>query len=127
MGPRALARWQWTDYATFHQSTRNLRIHIVAVPVFLVGNLIAVAGVVLFWWWLLVAGLMLSVIAFGVQGAGHKREPLAPKPFTGPLNVVGRMFVEQWVTFPRFVVSGGWLNNLRAAQQRSPVTQAAIT
>ena len=29
-------------------------------------------------------------------------------------NFVGRLFLEQWVTFPRFVLSGGWARNLAA-------------
>jgi hypothetical protein len=28
---------------------------------------------------------------------------------------VGRIFFEQWITFPRFVLSGGWLRALRSA------------
>lgn len=116
MGPRELARWQWSDYASFHQTRRNLAIHVVAVPVFLVGNLAVVAGAVLLLWWLALAGLVLSAAAFGLQGAGHKGEPNPPKPFTGVLNVVGRMVTEQWVTFPRFVLSGGWARNWRAAR-----------
>jgi|ERR1041385_6736833 hypothetical protein len=116
MGPRDLARWQWQDYATFHQTARNLRIHIVAVPLFLAGNLVVVAGLVLLSWWIPLAGIALSGAAFGIQGMGHGMEPNPPKPFTGPLNVVGRMFVEQWVTFPRFVLSGGWAANLRKSR-----------
>ena len=39
----------------------------------------------------------------------------APMPFSGPDDVVTRLLVEQWVTFPRFVFSGGWYRNLRHA------------
>jgi len=37
------------------------------------------------------------------------------EPFTGPLNAMSRIFLEQWVTFPRFVLSGGWSHAMRAA------------
>lgn len=134
MNPLALARWQWADYSENHRTKRNLRIHIVAVPLFLAGNVGAVVGLVMGidvlrelsaegidpWWLvlpvlLMLPGLLLSAGAMAVQGAGHKGEAKAPKPFTGPLNVMGRIFMEQWVTFPRFVLSGGWTRALRAA------------
>ncbi len=124
MGPRALAAWQWRDYAQYHQSLRNLLVHIVVVPLFLLGNLVALAGLVLLSGWTVAGGLALSSIAFGVQGLGHKTEPVPPVPFSGPANVVGRIFVEQWVTFPRFVLSGGWSRNLHAAYVRPPGTSA---
>ena len=120
MGPRELARWQWSDYAAFHRTRRNLAVHVVAVPLFLLGNLAAAAGVALPAWWLALGGLALSAAAFAAQGLGHKGEPSPPKPFTGPLNVAGRMFVEQWVTFPRFVLSGGWRRNWVAATDARP-------
>lgn len=116
MGPVALARWQWQDYADYHQTRRNLRIHIVAVPAFLAGNLLLVVGLALASPVIAVAGPLLSIAAFGVQGFGHKNELLVPKRFTGPLNFLGRMFMEQWVTFPRFVATGGWLRNWREAK-----------
>jgi len=40
------------------------------------------------------------------QGRGHKLETTAPAPFRGPADVAARLFVEQWITFPRFVFSG---------------------
>ena len=43
--------------------------------------------------------------------------PYGPKapPFTSPANAVARIFCEQWITFPRFVLSGGWYRALRTA------------
>jgi hypothetical protein len=51
------------------------------------------------------AGVLASMVA---QGVGHKREPVPPEPFKGPFDFVSRLICEQWVTFPRFVLSGGW-------------------
>lgn len=116
-----LAAWQWRDYPQYHQSRQNLLVHIVAVPLFLVGNAIVLGGLFAWTWWISAGGLLLSVAAFAVQGLGHKAEPVPPVPFSGPANVVGRILVEQWVTFPRFVLSGGWEENLR----RSPPGPAA--
>lgn len=113
MGLGELAAWQWQDYARYHQDRRNLLVHIVAVPLFLLGNVLAIAGLVVLAWGLALGGLLLSIAALAVQGIGHKREPVAPVPFAGPANVAGRIVLEQWVTFPRFVLSGQWNENLR--------------
>jgi hypothetical protein len=34
-----------------------------------------------------------------------------PEPFAGTANFLARLFAEQSVTFPRFVLSGGWWTN----------------
>jgi len=112
MGLRALAAWQWDGYPEFPQSRRNLLVHIVAVPLFMLGNMLVVAGAIALAWWLALTGVMLSAVAFGIQGAGHKGEPVRPVPFSGAGNFIGRLLLEQWVTFPRFVLSGGWSRNL---------------
>ena len=49
--------------------------------------------------------------------AGHRLEPVPPEPFSGPLNFVSRLFLEQWVTFPRFVITGGWGTALRKLRE----------
>ena len=107
-----LLTWQWQGYAKYHQNTTNLLLHIVAVPLFIVANVLLIVAVVTVSLGLLalaVLGIVASVI---VQGRGHKLERVPPEPFTGPANVLGRLFFEQWVTFPRFVLSGGWSRNL---------------
>jgi hypothetical protein len=40
-------------------------------------------------------------------------------PFSGPGNALSRIFGEQFVTFPRFVLSGGWARALRASGGRA--------
>ena len=57
-------------------------------------------------WWLAPAGLAAMVLAVALQGRTHKRESTPPVAFRGPGDVLARLFVEQWVTFPRYVVSG---------------------
>lgn len=108
-----LLKWQWSGYAQYHGSRANLLLHIAVVPVFLAGNfglLIALAAQSV------MLGL-LSLVAMGVsvalQGRGHKLEENPPAPFTGAGNAIARIFLEQWITFPRFVLSGGWLRALR--------------
>ena len=53
-----------------------------------------------------------------LQGRGHRKEPVPPEPFTGLGNALSRIFLEQWITFPRFVLSGGWLRALH--EQSAP-------
>jgi hypothetical protein len=110
-----LLAWQWSDYAAKHRSHANLLLHIVAVPLFQVGGVLlvyaaltAAAGLAA------IAGIGMG-LALVLQGRGHRTEHEPPAPFAGPVDFVARFVVEQWVTFPRFVVSGGWYRNLRRA------------
>ncbi|MBS0507264.1 MAG: DUF962 domain-containing protein [Proteobacteria bacterium] len=111
----ALLRWQWQGYARAHQARSNLLLHIVLVPFFLAGNLALVLAVVRLSWWLALAGIVATAASIALQGRGHQAEVNAPEPFTGLGNALSRILLEQWVTFPRFVVSGGWLRALRSA------------
>ena len=112
-----LLRQQWEGYPRFHQSRVNLLIHIVAVPLFLLGALIFVAA--------LAQGSLLSlsvavasiVLALALQGRGHRSEPIPPRPFSGVGNFITRLLLEQWVTFPRFVLSGAWGKAMQAGQK----------
>jgi hypothetical protein len=108
MGISELLRWQWNGYAKYHQSRANLFIHLVAVPLFLIGTIALVAALFQLSLTLLGVALACIVLAVALQGRGHGLEAVPPEPFTGPLNFVSRLFFEQWVTFPRFVISGGW-------------------
>src|SRR5262249_43077031 len=112
-----LLRWQWEGYHKYHQSRANLLIHIVAVPLFCLGTLALVAGVLQVSLVLLTTAIGCIVVAIALQGRGHRFEPVPPEPFSGPLNLVCRLFLEQWVTFPRFLISGGWGAALRRARE----------
>ena len=107
-----IMKWQWDGYDRNHRDRANLLLHFVAVPAFIAG---ALAAVNLAWhrqWFAAGVALLLMVAAFAVQGLGHKREAEAPIPFDGPGDFLARVFVEQFVTFPRFVLSGGWMRQL---------------
>ena len=115
MGPSregGLLAWQFRDYAERHQDKLNLWLHLYAVPAFIAGVLAAVLNLLA----LSVVGaavcLVFAALAFLVQGLGHRREAAAPVPFDGPGDALKRIFAEQFITFPRFVLSGGWMRNV---------------
>jgi hypothetical protein len=116
-----LLKWQWEGYPKYHQSRANLLIHIFAVPLFLVGTIALVTAITQLSLLLFLVAIGCIAVAIALQGRGHRLEAVPPEPFSGPLNFVSRLFFEQWITFPRFVLSGGWtseLERLRAAIDR---------
>lgn len=109
-----LLQWQWSAYADNHADRRNLLVHLVTNPLFLAGNVMTLAAPVTVGWAAL-GGLALSALALAAQGKGHAGERVAPAPFRGPGDFVARVLAEQWVTFPRYVLSGRWREAWRAA------------
>ncbi|MFZ5444546.1 MAG: terminase [Myxococcota bacterium] len=109
-----LLAWQWATYAGFHRSRANLILHGVAVPLFLLGTVALLAAPFLDA--RLALGGVAMALSLALQGRGHRGEPSAPIPFDGPLDALSRLFVEQWVSFPRFVLSGGFSAAWRRAR-----------
>jgi phage terminase small subunit len=122
MSVRQLLAWQWQGYARYHQDRRNLLVHLFAVPLFMVASVLLVVAVFKFSLVLLAVAAGGMAVSLALQGRGHRLEPVPPEPFTGPANLVGRLCLEQWVTFPRFVLSRGWSRNLARSSesQRGP-------
>lgn len=119
----SLLAWQWRGYADYHGSRRNLVIHLVTQPVFVTGffcvlgapftgSLAGIAGSAL-------GGLVMMAVAMIAQGRGHAMEAAPPIPFAGAGDAVGRIFLEQLVNFPRFVLSGGLAKAWREAAPKS--------
>jgi hypothetical protein len=109
-----LLEWQWGIYEATHKNRRNLLLHAATVPFFLAGTLALVASPVL-GLWLAPAGLLAMALVMLLQGRTHRLEEVAPAPFLGTGDVLGRMLAEQWITFPRFVLSGAFGRAWRAA------------
>lgn len=112
-----LIQWQWDGYTEFHRSRLNLLMHIVLVPGFICANLYLIFS-------LINNNYLLALLSFGgmglsiaLQGVGHKQEPQPSIPFTSPLNAVSRLLVEQWINFPRFVLTGGWWRALHNSSE----------
>jgi phage terminase small subunit len=114
--PNLLA-WQWSDYVAKHRDRGNLMIHIVAVPLFQLATLVLVGAALGRSWAAAVIAVGLVVVALVLQGRGHRREAEVPTPFDGAGDFVTRFVAEQWITLPRFVLSGAWSENLRRARR----------
>jgi hypothetical protein len=102
-----LLSWQWALYARGHRRRATLAVHALTVPLFCAGGVVVVAAPFVTPW-LAVAGVLAMGLAIAAQGRTHAREPAAPVPFSGPGDFVARIFFEQWITFPRFVLSGAF-------------------
>jgi phage terminase small subunit len=111
-----LLAWQWSDYSAKHRDRGNLLLHIVVVPLFQLGTLALIYAAVAGRLGVVVLGVAAMVASIVAQGRGHRRERETPAPFSGTDDVVTRLLVEQWVTFPRFVLSGQWYRNLRGGR-----------
>jgi len=116
-----LLPWQWKHYPANHRERRNLLLHIVTVPLFQLGTLM-LATAPLSSPWLALPGVLFMLGAMALQGRGHRLEASAPIPFRDFFAVVSRIFVEQWVTFPRFVLSGGLARAWRATTSGASVS-----
>lgn len=98
-----LPAWQYASYSEFHGSKLNIALHVLTVPLFWAGLGILLSAAILLSWQraLLSLGLLLAPLV--VQGIGHKQEKRAPIPFEGPDDFLSRFFVEQLITFPRWI------------------------
>jgi hypothetical protein len=107
----SLLAWQWSGYPTYHGSRRNLVIHLVTQPIFVMGVFSVVtaplAGSLVGIAVRFASGLGGMAFAMIAQGRGHAMESSPPIPFAGPVDAIGRIFLEQLVNFPRFVITGG--------------------
>lgn len=100
-----LLQWQWQVYPPAHRDRRNLAIHLATAPLFQIGTLALLASPLIGAIWALPAvGAMATALV--AQGRGHRLESEPPAPFLGPADLIARFFAEQFVTFPRFVLSG---------------------
>lgn len=103
-----LLAWQWEGYGKYHRSRTNLIIHIIAIPIFVFSVLSAIYSLLTLSLLGFIYSMTSALIAFGAQGFGHSKEELPAEPFTGPKQAVMRILLEQFITFPKFVLTGGW-------------------
>ena len=110
-----LLDWQWSHYPENHRNRTNLLIHIVAVPLFWVGAINFVFPLVFLGLIHALGGAVLMALSLFAQGKGHEMEQNPPLPFASVRDYVRRVLAEQFVTFPRYVLSGGWWRAYHAA------------
>jgi Protein of unknown function (DUF962) len=103
---QGLLAWQWSTYPKAHRDRRNLVVHVVTEPLFVLGTCAIPLALVFGTWWLAALGIGAMLAVMALQGRAHKLEKTEPPAFRGPLDVLVRLLVEQWVTFPRYVLSG---------------------
>jgi hypothetical protein len=120
-----LLRWQWELYPEGHTKRATLVIHLMTTPLFMLGTLmllasplflVSVFGKDIGGWHVPVVGVAFMLSTVMLQGWSHKQEDARPVAFLGPLDFVSRFFVEQWVTFPRYVASGALASAWRRAR-----------
>jgi hypothetical protein len=111
---RSLLERQWAGYGDAHRDRLNLGLHAATVPVFWAGTCaLALAPVTHLGG--AIAGLLALLLPVIAQGRGHRGEARAPAPFRGPGDFLARIFAEQWITFPRYVLTGGFARAWREA------------
>jgi len=81
-----LHAWQWRGYHHNHRNPTNLALDLGQLAV----------------------GIIALIAGLGLQRQGHRLEAEQPEPFSDHKDAIGRLLVEQFVTFPRFVLSGAW-------------------
>jgi hypothetical protein len=102
-----LVAWAWRETPPVHRNARNLAIHIVAVPLFVLGHALLLGGV-LASGWLAVAGVLCILVSIAAQGFGHSLERQQVHSFTGPRDFLRRLYAEQFFNFWRFLFTGKW-------------------
>ena len=118
MSFRQLVAWAWKETPPVHRNRTNLLIHLFAVPLFVVGNLLAVAGIVFNPWLLLVAAACV-VTSLALQQFGHSLERVPVHPFAGPRDLLRRVYAEQFCNYWRFLSSGQWYVSFKGRHENN--------
>src|SRR4051812_40464150 len=85
MSFRELVSWAWRETLPVHHNGTNLLIHIVAVPLFVLGHVMLVVGMFVNAW-LLVPAIVGIVVSLLAQKVGHSLERNQVPPFTGAVD-----------------------------------------
>lgn len=120
-----LLAWQLRQYPNGHRNRWNLALHAATAPLFIAGTCTMLLAPFTSLW-LLVFAVPTLALSLVVQGRGHRLEANPPAPFLGPGDFVVRLLVEQWVTFPRYVLSGGFSRAWREAGTGSRLERTRV-
>ena len=105
----------WSDYERVHAGRRNLRVHLIAVPLFAIAFPAVFILLARAEFLSAIASLLVVVGSMAAQASGHSKEAIAPEPFNGLLDFLKRWFSEQYFRFPLFVFTGRWWRQYQAA------------
>jgi len=100
-----LLSWAWRETPPVHENRTNLLTHIIAVPLFMLGHLLFVAGFLASSWFF-VAAILSVVVSLTAQKFGRSLERNRVPPFTGATDFLRRLYAEQFCNFWRFLLSG---------------------
>lgn len=103
-----ILRRQWLDYPKTHANRMNFMVHLIFIPVFMAGTVSLCFGLYALSLAASLAGLAAMGLAMAIQGWGHRQEALPPEPFTSGVNALIRILLEQWLTFPAYVLCLMW-------------------
>ena len=109
-----LVTWAWRETPPVHQSRTNLLIHIIAVPLFVLGHVLVIAGLINPWF--LVGAALSIVVSLTAQKYGHSLEHNQVHGFTGASDFLRRLYAEQFCNFWRFLFSGQWYASYKAGR-----------
>jgi hypothetical protein len=110
-----LLSWAWRETPPVHKNRTNLLIHIVAVPMFVLGHVLLLAGLLVDPWLFAVA-IPCVAVSLLAQRFGHSLERDQVPPFTGTRDFLRRLYAEQFCNFWRFLLSGRWYASVRASR-----------
>jgi hypothetical protein len=113
-----LVQWQRDVYPEVHSLRSTLLVHVVTVPIFVAGTFALVFALLTLRPIAALAALGTMAVAFGAEAFMHEREPKS-YAVEGTADLLSRVFVEHFVTFPRFVLDGGWAKAYREAPESS--------
>lgn len=113
MNLRETIGWQWKGYAKYHQNKGNLLVHVFAVPLIWFSVVMFVYGILKFSLVAVFLGFIAIFVSLILQNIGHKREQNPAVPFENKTDFLKRLLCEQFVTFPRFILTGGWSRNFK--------------
>jgi phage terminase small subunit len=92
-------------YAATHRHPSNLLLHLIAVPLFIVASLLLLSGLLGASLLPVVLGAIGLVAALALQRQGHKLEE---QEADTDQECLQELLLQQFVTFPRFILSGDW-------------------
>ena len=113
-----LLSWAWRETPPVHKNGTNLLIHVVAVPLFVLGHILLVAGIFIDPW-LLAAAILSIVVSLAMQKFGHSLERSHVPPIAGARDFMRRIYAEQFCNFWRFLFSGQWHASFQASRSRA--------